>query len=333
MSSRSGTDATRTEAKTRFGRKRPVALGPHLKMANYLRATLPPCPSTADYTYAAQAALANPYLNDQLKTCVIAGAYHIVATETGNAGRLFTVSADQLIADYSAIAGYLPGEPSTDQGCDEASALNYWMTNGFANGTKPLGWMTVDATSVAEMKAALFLFGNLYLGAELPDVWVTTFLNKDRFVWDLAGPPVPRNGHCVAAVGYDEDGLKVDAWGYLGTVTWGALAKYFVPSVHGAAYVILTPDQLTKAQTRAPDGLAWTSLIKDFDAIGGTVPLPQPTSTPLVAVGARGRTVTLTEAQALVSAALRRSHPVLTQQQAISLANAGLAAGWPQPDP
>ncbi len=256
-------------ARVRFGRRRPVARGPRLKLSNYLRAPLPPAPPTADYSPDGQPALSNIYLNDQLGDCVIAGAYHVVATETGNAGRLFTANNDQIIKDYSAIGGYNPADPSTDQGCDEPTALNYWQQNGFANGTRPLGWISVDATNTDELRSALFLFENLYFGAELPDAWVNPMPSASGFVWDGAGPPVPENGHCVIGVGYTSSGVTIDSWGLLGTLTWEALSKYFTPSANGAAYVLLTPDQLAAGQTRAPNGLDWASLTADFDAIGG----------------------------------------------------------------
>ena len=210
----------------KFGRRRPVAPGPRLKLSNYLRAPLPPAPPTVDYSPKGQPALANVYLNDQLGDCVIAGAYHVVATETGNADDLFTATNDQLIKDYSAIGGYDPADPNSDQGCDEPTALNYWLQNGFANGTRPLGWISVDATNADELRSALYLFENLYFGVELPDAWVNPMPNG-KFTWDVAGPPVPDNGHCVIGVGYTGAGVTIDTWGLLGTVTWEALSTYF----------------------------------------------------------------------------------------------------------
>jgi hypothetical protein len=318
----------------KFGRKRPVAAGPRLRLANYLRATLPAAPASVDYSPAGQPALSNIYGNDTLGDCVIAGGYHVVATTTGNAGRLFTASNEQIIKDYGAIGGYVPGDPSTDNGCDEPTALNYWLANAFADGTKPLGWLTVDATNRAELQAALFLFENLYLGVELPDGWVSPMPSQSGFVWDVAGKPDPQNGHCVIAVGYSDKGLTIDTWGMLGTVTWAAVAKYFVPAVYGAIYVLLTPDQLTNGQTRAPNGVDWTALIADFDSIGGTVPAPAPSPTPpsptppSPAPGPAGA-VTLAQAQAMINAGFQGSHRLLTKQQAIDAANAALAAGWP----
>jgi hypothetical protein len=261
-------------ATVKFGRRRPVARGPRLKLANYLRATLPPAPPTADFSPEGQPALSNVYLNDRLGDCVIAGAYHVVATETGNAGKLFTATTDQIIKDYSAIGGYDPADPNSDQGCDEPTALNYWVARGFANGTKPLGWVEVDATNRDELTSAMFLFENLYFGAELPDAWINPFPDGNGFTWDAAGPPVPENGHCVIGVGYTDKGVTIDTWGLLGCLTWNALGKYFTPLANGAAYVLLTPDQLAKGQSRTPNGVDWASLIADFDTIGGHVPPP-----------------------------------------------------------
>jgi hypothetical protein len=263
--------------KVKFGRQRPIAHGPRPRLGNYLKASLPPGPPSVDYSPRGQPALSNIYGNDRLGDCVIAGAYHIVATETGNAGQLFTATPEQIIADYRVIGGYDPDDPSTDQGCDEPTALNYWLQHGFADGTKPLGWLSVDATNRAELQSAMYLFENLYFGVELPDSWINPIPNGNGFVWDVAGDPVPENGHCVVGVGYTPQGVTIDTWGLLGTVTWAALAQYFVPSVYGAAYVLLTPDQLEKGRGVAPNGVAWSALLADFDAIGGSVPIGAPT--------------------------------------------------------
>jgi len=260
----------------KLGRRRPISGGPRLRLGSYLKASLPPGPVAIDFSAKGQPALSNIYGNDQLGDCVIAGGYHVVATETGNAGRLFTASPAQIIADYEAIGGYNPDDPSSDQGCDEPTALNYWVQNGFADGTKPLGWLAVDATNQSELQSAMYLFENLYFGAELPDEWVNPMPQASGFTWDAAGPPDPQNGHCVIGVGYTTQGVTIDTWGLLGTLTWAALAKYCVPNVYGAAYVLLTPDQLEKGRVVAPNGVAWSALVADFDAIGGDVPFTGP---------------------------------------------------------
>lgn len=313
----------------RLGRNRPVAVGPHFRLKNYLRAAMPATPPSCDYSAPASPVLANIYGNDQLGDCVCAGAYHIVGVETGNAGALWAASLDQVIADYSAIGGYVPGDPNTDQGCDEVTALNYWTQHGFANGTKLLGWLAVDSTNRAEVQAAMYLFENLFFGIELPDAWVNPFPSSSGFVWDN-GPPNPNNGHCVVGVGYSDQGVQVDSWGMLGTVTWAAVSSLCTPSGGGALYVMLTPDQLAKGSAKAPNGFAWADLVADFDSMGGNVPVPVPPSPqPPPAPAPPGSAVTLAQAQAWSAAGIASGFPLQTRSTAQQLASAALAANWP----
>jgi hypothetical protein len=209
--------------------------------------------------------------NDQLGDCVIAGGYHIVAVATGNAGNLFTPTMDQIIADYGAIGGYVPGNESTDQGCDEIVALTYWQTHGFANGTKILGWLAVDPNSQAEIEAACWLFENVSICIELPNAWVSPMPNASGFVWDVAGDPVENNGHCIMGAGYSDSGILIDSWGLFGTLTFPAAAKYCAESANGSLYVILTPDIIAKASSKAANGFDIDTLIKDFNDLGGGV--------------------------------------------------------------
>lgn len=263
----------------KMGRKRPVAIGPRLHLKNYLRQALPAPPATCDYRGPAKSVLSNIYLNDQLGDCVIAAGYHVVGLETGNAGKPFVATSGQVIADYSAIGGYVPGDANSDNGCDEQTALNYWSQHGFADGSKLLGYLAIDATNKTEVMQAMYLFENLFLGIELPDAWINPFPAADGFTWEV-GRPDPQNGHAIMAVGYTAAGLLVDTWGMIGTLTWAALAALCTSKGGGELYVLLSPDQLAKSQTKTPNGFNWSDLIADFDAIGGHVPVPTPPPAP-----------------------------------------------------
>ena len=263
----------------KMGRTRPAkAASEHLRFRNYLRGVaLPPPPATEEgWTSAGQPALSNIYDNDTLGDCVIAGGYHVEAVWTGNAGQLFTATNQQIIADYSAIGGYVPGDPSTDNGCDEQTALKYWTSTGFASGDKLAGWLAVNATNRTLLMQALYLFENVYFGVELPDAWINPMPQASGFTWDVAGSPDQQNGHCVVGVGYNAAGITIDTWGLLGTLTWAAVAKYMVPAAGGDAYILVSQAQLIKAQAKAPTGFDWPTLIADFDAMGGNVPAPVP---------------------------------------------------------
>jgi hypothetical protein len=212
-----------------------------------------------------------------------------VGVETGNAdgGSPFLAEDAQIIADYSAIGGFDPNNPeATDTGCDEQTALNYWTQTGFANGTKLCGWMAVDATNKAEVMAAMYLFENLFFGIELPDSWVNP-MPSDGFTWSN-DTPNPANGHCVIGVGYNDEGVQVATWGMIGTITWDAIASLCTANSGGALYVMLSPDQVAKGQTKAPNGVDWDTLMSDFVSLGGNpapiAPPPAPAPAPSVSL-------------------------------------------------
>ena len=262
----------------RFGRVRPQA-GPRLYLKDYFK-DLPTPPTTISYSQLALPALRDVYGNDQLGDCVIAGGYHApVATATGNAGNLFHATNAQILADYGAIGGYVPGDPNTDNGCDEVTAMNYWKSHGFADGTKVAGWFNLDPTNQQEIMQALWLFENLYFGIELPDAWISPFPSADNFVWDVAGNPDPSNGHCIVGVAADSKGVIIDTWGMFGYITWAAIAKYCAPN-SGELHVMITPDQINKASQKAPNGFDWPTLIADANAMGANIPAPAPTPNP-----------------------------------------------------
>lgn len=261
--------------------------------------------------------------------CVIAALYHLLALWTGNAsGAAFHATLDQIVAMYSAIGGYVKGNPSTDQGCDMTTALNWIVANGYANGDKPLGWVRIDATNAKEVRQAIWLFEGCDFGVGLPDAWVQAMSSMSSgFTWDVAGPAVDNNGHSFMGAGYDSTGVTIDTWGMLGKCTWAAIAKYAVQASNGEIDVLLSADMIASAAAKAPTGFDWRTLVQDFDEIGGTVQTPPaPPGPPAPPVQGP---VTLANAQAWAAAGISAAHPLLTQADAIAAANAGLAAGWP----
>jgi hypothetical protein len=257
----------------KLGRNRPVARCPRLSLRNYLTRILPEPPPSCDYTKSASSALSQVYGNDELGDCVIAGIAHLVGVLTGNAGsKPFLYTNKQIIALYSAIGGYVPGNPNTDHGCDEQAALNYWERNGAPQGAHQIaGWMSVDGTNPEEYRAALWLFENLYFGMELPDKWISPTPSASGFTWDVAGDPDPENGHCVVGVGYNSKGVTISTWGMTGLITDAAIDKYATVAGQGELYTIVSQDAINKATQKAPAGFDWSQLVADFDSMGGNV--------------------------------------------------------------
>ena len=259
----------------KFGRNRPSPSHPRLRLGKYLLTGLPAAPATVDYSGAAASALARMYANDRLGCCVVAGGAHLRGVTSGNAGETcVTFTDEQIVAMYGAIGGYVPGDPSTDQGCDELTALSYLTATGYPDGVKLSGSASVDAASPDEVRSALWLFENVIFGMELPDAWVTPMPSSRGFIWDVAGDPVPSNGHCVVGVGYTEQGVIISTWGMLGLITWAAVAKYATPISGGELHVAFSPDMLARATGRAPTGFDFSQLASDLVVIGGTLAAP-----------------------------------------------------------
>jgi hypothetical protein len=250
----------------KLGRLRP-RVRPRLRLAAYLdRAVLPAPPATVDYTRGVPS-LSDMLANDRLGDCTSAGAAHILDSWRVHAGAgLPPATEADAIGFYSRSCGYNPADPSTDQGGDEITVLNYWRDHGyFADGSgKISGYAGVDAASPQQVKQAIWLFGGLYLGLELPDGWLAPAPEASGFKWWECGRGNMANGHCIAALGYDSIGLIVATWGMTGHMSWHALAAYATQAAGGEAYAVFSPDMIDKASNKAPNGFAADQLSADL---------------------------------------------------------------------
>ncbi len=263
----------------KFGRTKPKARGPRLSLKNYIRKALP-TPPTGPFGYATsanvQSVLGQMYMNDSLGDCVIAMMAHVVGIITGlGSGVPYLFTQAQIIALYSAIGGYVPGNPATDQGCDEQTAMNYWQSTGAPAGANQImGWLSIDPTNKEEIQTAIWLFENLEYGVDLPDAWVSPMPSTSGFVWDVAGNPDENNGHGFPGIDCNPQGIIISTWAMTGTITYAATAKYAASSAGGNLYCAITQEIINSASQKSPAGFDWSQLVADFDSIGGNIPLP-----------------------------------------------------------
>jgi hypothetical protein len=152
--------------------------------------------------------------NDVVGDCTCACAGHMIEQwTTYSKGVPFTPTDQQVIAAYSAITGYDPSTGNNDDGAAILDVLNYWRKTGVA-GHRIMAFATLDPSSRAEVEDSVFLFGNCYLGVQLP---VTA---QNQTVWAVppggaTGPGAPGSwgGHANPVVAYDQRGLTVVTWG------------------------------------------------------------------------------------------------------------------------
>ena len=254
----------------KLGRKRPRARAMHLKMMHFTRPAMLHPPAALDYTAKAGAELAAPLLNDQLGCCTASAAFHIVGAMLGNADAPVAWTDEQVRLFYERF-GYRPDDPSTDRGANEVDVLNSWHTHGLlADGSHKIGgYVAVNADDPAELRAALWLFENVYFGVELPDEWINPFPARDGFMWGAtAGAPDPENGHAFPGLGYNAEGVIIDTWGLTGVITWSAIAKYCGRAGNGVVWAVLSTDSLKRGVQKSPEGFNWTQMIAGMNLIG-----------------------------------------------------------------
>lgn len=200
--------------------------------------------------------------NDTLGDCTCACAGHMIEQWTTYAGTQMVPKDADILKAYEAVGGYVPGDPSTDRGAVILDVLNYWRATGVA-GHKILAFASLEPHNHDEVKDAIALFGNCYIGVQLP------ISAQNQTVWAVPpggptgqGAPGSWGGHAIPIVEYDTRGVTVITWGATKRATWGFLDAYC-----DEAYAVLSQDWINKVSNLAPDNFDLAQLQADLNAI------------------------------------------------------------------
>jgi hypothetical protein len=230
----------------------------HLK--HYSQDELPPPPAFRRPV----AALNLPmYSNDRYNCCTCAAAAHMVHEWTAARRREQLLSDAEVLGTYLALTGGDDG-----QGVAMLDALRYWRSRGI--GTHQIhSFVALDAKHPEEMRMAISLFGSAYIGLELPNFAVADGQDKRSIQWTMPvtgatgdAAPNPDNGHCVAAVGYDEQNLYVVTWGCLKPMGWDFFSAY-----NEESYGVLSQDWMDQEES-SPSGFNFKALQRDLATLG-----------------------------------------------------------------
>ena len=199
-------------------------------------------------------------LNDQLGCCVFACGGHMVQNWTAHAGKLITPADAVIESAYEAVGGYVPGNPATDNGASITDFCAWWQANGFA-GVQIVGWAKIDQTNLTAVKQAVFMFGALDIGFEVPQSAMDQF--DAGQTWDVvANDGGIQGGHSVCVLGYGADGFACITWGKIQYMTNAFFAKYC-----DEGYALLTQSWLDTAGVSPIAGLNLAQLQADLAAV------------------------------------------------------------------
>jgi hypothetical protein len=201
--------------------------------------------------------------NDQYGDCVFADCAHQEMLRTANVGTIWIPTTDQVLALYSAVTGFNPTDPSTDQGADELTVIEYLTATGWG-GRKLDGHGNLNPAQFDQIKWAVCLFGACRLGINLPASAMNQF-NAEQ-PWDYVAGSQLDGGHDVPVVRYFADGsLGIVSWGQFVIVTPAFMAAKYddgTPYVE-EAHAELALDWIRAVGT-APSDLNLTQLQQDL---------------------------------------------------------------------
>lgn len=220
--------------------------------------------------------------NDNLGDCVPAGMYHSDQIWRGWQGaNAYVPTNDDAVSVYGSVAGYVPGVPSTDQGTDVPTALNWWMANPLpGSGTKLAAWFSVNPNDRATQALALDLGGTLGVGFNVPYSAEQQFSRGQ--LWDVTrSKPNYVGGHYVPVIG-----MSCPWNSPLGTVssvpykvaTWSALqgmSQAFWNQNVVEVYALFG-EPWVGGDGVAANNIDWVTLNADIAAMWGASPFVNP---------------------------------------------------------
>ncbi|HLY14272.1 MAG TPA: hypothetical protein VKR24_07955 [Candidatus Limnocylindrales bacterium] len=247
--------------------RRPPANKPALQLAHFLTGVVPAHPASVDYL----AALNGGWQmlgNDQYGDCVPVTMANLtrLITATIGAGEVYP-DLNQVLAWYKTQN---PGFPAEDNGMVIQTFLEYLVKTGLI-----VGFAQVDVKNLAEVQAAIDLFGHIWTGITVLEANETEFDNGQP--WDFVAGSSEAGGHSVLVGGYFSaqpgDDNRFITW-----ATETGFTDAFWAKLVEEGWVVIFKEHLGSKVFQA--GVDVAGLAAAFTQITGQ-PFPAPVPTPV----------------------------------------------------
>jgi hypothetical protein len=183
--------------------------------------------------------------------------------------------------DPNGTAGTNGPGSTADGGMEIQTGLEYLHSQGGPDGVSAVAFAQVDPTKVEEVKAALAIFGGLWLGICVQEA------NEEQFhagqPWAYVRGSRVVGGHAILGGGYAPSGSGDAAHPVIDFITWGQetrfLPSFWTGSVHGTplveeAWIVIWPEHLGSREFQA--GIDVNQLEAEYQQLTGE-PLKIPT--------------------------------------------------------
>ena len=247
--------------KYKLGKKPATRDDRDLLFAHYRTTAIQQAPVGFDHT----SLVTNPWgmmVNDRLGCCAIAGPGHETMLLNAAAGKQVTFTDSDIIAAYSAITGYNPADPSTDQGSAVRDVLAYRASTGLTDANDDLhkigAYVALTAGDWNELLEALYVFECVGIGIQFPGSAMDQFNSSKP--WDV---PVSafEGGHYVPVVARPAESM-------VEVITWGAkqlMTEAFYSACCDEAWAFVSEEDLTAGKSL--EGFNLDDLAADLDSI------------------------------------------------------------------
>jgi len=243
----------------RFDEKTPL-------LHNYLAEDIAPAPAAVDYYKGIT--IWSEMANDTLGCCTISSKGHGLQVASLNTGGEITMTNPRIIQYYSAWDGYVPGDPSTDNGGDILTVLQKYHAQRMI-GHRLLAYASVNYTNQQHVMKAIELFSDLDIGLQLP----LSAQDQVGKVWDVVGDPTRDPASLPGSWGGHD--VNIGKYQQLATtlmlypITWGGVQDMtvdFLLTYCDEAYALLLGMWLDN-QPDAPSGFSRAQLIADMPSL------------------------------------------------------------------
>lgn len=203
--------------------------------------------------------------NDTIGDCEIARSMHATMLWNAASGRPVPSFTDQTAVEmYSAVTGYNPDDPDSDQGTNMRDSLRYAQKTGVpdANGGRhKIGaYLSIDPKDTHALLQALYLCDGVAMGFEFPSSAMDQF-NAGKPWTVVHGSPI-EGGHAVEVVARPSaEGLDVITWGAVQRMGFGFYSTY-----NDEAWAVISTEALN-GQGKTAEGFNLAQLQADLAAL------------------------------------------------------------------
>lgn len=232
-----------------------------LKLSTYLGERMPPPPPNKVWReYKVPPDAWGMYANDRIGDCTCAAIAHMLMLVTAHTGKMVVPTEDEVIKAYSAISGFDPVSGMNDNGAAITDVLEFWRSVGIA-GHKILAWAQIDHTNIQQVKQAIWLFGGIDIGVNLP-VSAMEQLDSGQSWNVLQNDGGIDGGHSIPNFGYGALGTNCITWGARQGMSWGWFRSYV-----DECYAVITEDWFDQTSGNTPSGFNLAQLEADLKAV------------------------------------------------------------------